>query len=421
MRRRASALLMWLALSLAGCAGQGKFPALPEPQAGSEERRILVTFTDRSIGRALSANPVDAYQAHGGYANSGWSLRQAEDLAGRHQLKLVAQWPVTALGVACVVYEVPAGRTIGQVLRDLQQDQQVEMAQPMQTFRVLGGPSSKAAPADPYQSLQSGYRGMRIGSAHRYATGKGVRVAVIDTGVDARHPDLAGQIAATENLAPLAPGQDTADIHGTAVAGVLAAHAGNGIGIAGIAPGADIYALRACWPERPGVSAALCNSFTLALALNEAIRLEAQVINMSLTGTEDPLLRKLVEKALEKGLIVVAAAPAAGQPGGFPANVDGVVAVRNAPNSATGALAVPGDHVLTTLPQGAYDFMSGSSFSAPQVAGLFALLLEVRPGLSAHAALGLLRGSLSPTEPRWIDACAALAKLSGANPATGCI
>lgn len=420
MRRRSFAVLAWLALGFTGCADQAGFPLqYGQEQAGGEERRILVTFSDRSIGRALSANPVDAYQAHGGYGNSGWSLRQAEDLAGRHQLKLVTQWPVTALGVACVVYEVPPGRAIEQVLRDLQQDQQVQIAQPMQTFRVLGGPSSQAAP-DPYQPLQNGYRGMRIGSAHRYATGKGVRVAVIDTGVDARHPDLAGRIAATENLAPLPPNQDTADIHGTAVAGVLAAETGNGIGIAGIAPGADIYALRACWPERPGVSAALCNSFTLALALNEAIRLEARVVNLSLTGSEDPLLRKLVEKALEKGLVVVAAAPGAGQPGGFPANVDGVVAVRNAADSATGALAVPGDNVLTTVPQGAYDFMSGSSFSAPQVAGLFALMLEIQPSLDTHAALKLLRASLSPTEPRWIDACAALAKLSGANPATGC-
>lgn len=97
-----------------------------------------------------------------------------------------------------------------------------------------------------------------------------------------------------------------------------------------------------------------------------------------------------------------------------------VVAVRNAAPATTGALAVPGDNVLTTVPQGAYDFMSGSSFSAPQVAGLFALMLEIRPSLDAHAALKLLRASLSPTEPRWIDACAALAKLSGANPATGC-
>lgn len=415
-------------LGLGGWAGPGfgglRQPARISHPGGIEERRILVTFTDRGIGRAVAANPQDTYRPHGGYGNSGWSLRRAEDLAERYRLRLVAQWPVTALGVSCVVYEIPGGPTVvPQVLEALKRDGEVESAQPMQTFRAMGQPDVGGdSQADPYRPLQSGYQGMRIGGAHRFATGKGVRVAVIDTGVDSRHPDLSGQIAVAENLAPEPPDRDTADIHGTAVAGVLAAEADNGIGIAGVAPGAEVYALRACWPERPGVSAALCNSFTLALALNEAIRLEAQVVNMSLTGPEDPLVRKLVEKALEKGLIVVAAVPAAGKPGGFPANMDGVIAVRNAAAAPVpGTLAIPGTDILTTVPHGAYDFMSGSSFAAPQVTGLVALLLEIRPGLDGGTARYLLVQNPPPSQSRWIDACAVLAKLKGVDPAAGCI
>lgn len=413
MRRHWIAMLCWLALSLAGCAGRTGYPILEEPPA-AEERRILVTFVDRSIGRELAGNPTDTYRSRGLYANSAWSTRFAGDLAERYGLHLVAQWPVTALGVACAVYEVPDNRTVDQVLRDLEKSGEVESAQAMRTYRVLGQPQSDAVPYnDPYLHLQIGFQTMRVAAAHRFATGKGVRIAIIDTGVDIQHPDLAGQIALSLNLAPEPPDHNTADLHGTAVAGVLAARADNGIGIAGVAPGAKVYALRACWPERPGAPAARCNSFTLALALNEAIRQGTKLVNMSLTGPEDPLVRNLIEAAMERGLIIVAAEPGAGQSGGgFPANVEGVIAVRSLITSVPSAvpLAAPGSDVLTTVPQGAYDFLSGSSFAAPHVAGVIALLLELQPQLSSTDVRRLLATSNLAQSPS-IDACAVIAGL----------
>jgi len=107
----------------------------------------------------------------------------------------------------------------------------------------------------------------------------------------------------------------------------LSARPDNGTGIAGIAPDAEVYALRACWPDKPGSLAAHCNSFTLALALDQAIRLDSRIVNLSLSGPEDPLLRQLIEKALAKGIIVIAAVPGKDQIGGFPANIPGVIAV----------------------------------------------------------------------------------------------
>lgn len=338
----------------------------------------------------------------------------AKDLAGRYGLRLIAQWPVTALGVTCVVYEVPSSRLMDQILKAIEQDGQVDSVQIMQTYRVLGQPRSDGASyGDPYLSLQRGFRALHVAAAHRFATGKGVRIAVIDTGVDVEHPDLAGQIALSENVAPHEPDRDITDLHGTAVAGVLAARADNGIGISGVAPGATLYALRACWPERPGAAAAQCNSFTLALALNEAIRHETKVINMSLTGPEDPLIRKLIEKAIERGLIIVAAEPDPGQPGGFPANVDGVIAVRTdtAFVSSAALLAAPGTDILTTVPRASYDFVSGSSFATPHVTGVVALLLELQPQLTAAGARQLLAASSISVSSRSIDACAAIDRL----------
>jgi subtilisin family serine protease len=210
------------------------------------------------------------------------------------------------------------------------------------------------------------------------------------------------------------------------VAGVIAAEAGNGIGIVGIAPNADILALRACWPERPGIAEAVCNSFTLALAINEAVRLDSHIINLSLAGPRDALVEKLLQAAIDRGIIVVAADPATKTGDSpFPATMRNVIAVRSdsadsrPSGSAANGITAPGAGVLTTVPQGAYDFMNGSSFAAPHISGILALMRELKPRLNGPDALVLLRTleapSLSPASQPLpsVNACQALAEVSG--------
>lgn len=422
MKRLAvSALLLFAALHFGGCARPPGFPALTEPVEGSGEQRILVTFVDRSIGRDLPANSLDRYRARGGYASSSWSSAFSRDLAERHGLRLVAEWPVTALGVACVVYAVPSGIPLKEVLANLGQDPRVESVQPMHRFRASGGAAPEPALYnDPYFRLQRSLQAMRIAAAHRWATGRGIRIAVIDSGIDVTHPDLSGQVAVSEDLAAGEPSREPGEIHGTAVAGVIAARGQNRVGIVGIAPAAEIHALRACWAERPGAAEAECNSFTLALAVNEALRLKARIINLSLTGPEDPLVGRLIRAALDQGLFVVAADTGErGPAGGFPAGVDRVLAVRS--DSARpdpgppNRLSAPGSNILTTLPRGTYDFMSGSSFAAPHITGLLALMLERKPSLRLEEALRVLGNaeSRSATSLGVVDACRMLAGLGG--------
>lgn len=349
-----------------------------------EDRRLLVTFSDRTIERNLPGNALEGYRIRGQYNNSGWSERVAHDLADRHHLQFVAQWPVTELGVSCVVYEVPAQLPLQQIMADLQKDQDVASVQPMHSFQVLGSPTPPAkAYSDPYLHLQSGFKSLGIADLHQTSTGRGVKIALIDTGVDLDHPDLKGQIKYSENVAPEPNDHNLADVHGTAVAGVLSARADNGIGIAGIAPEAEILAFRACWPDKPGSLAARCNSFTLALALNQAIRMHSHIINLSLSGPEDPLLRQLIDKALSKGIIVIAAAPGKDQSGGFPANVPGVIAVGDGNGAHSAQITAPGQDILTTVPHQAYEFMTGSSFATPHIAGLAALILQLHPEMQA--------------------------------------
>lgn len=372
-------LLIGLLVLVNGCAGNVDLSKLGNSKT-QEERRLLVTFADRTINRVLPGNTLDSYQMGGNYGNSGWSKHIAHDLAERHHLQFVAQWPVTALGVSCVVYEVPETLPLARIISELQQDKAVSSVQLMQSFQVLGKQTKHTQNySDPYLHLQAGFNSLRIADLHRFTTGQGIRIALIDSGVDTEHPDLKGQIKYSENMAPEPMDHNLADIHGTAVAGVLSARPNNGIGIAGIAPEAEILAFRACWPDKPNAIAAHCNSFTLALALNQAIRMGSDIINLSLSGPADALLKQLIEKALTEGIMVIAAVPGKDQRGGFPANIPGVIAVGQADDGQNPQIAAPGQDILTTVPNKAYDFMSGNSFATPHVAGMAALLLQLHP------------------------------------------
>ena len=172
------------------------------------------------------------------------------------------------------------------------------------------------------------------------ATGRDVRVAIIDSGVDDNHPDLAGQIARKQNFVDARP--DAPEQHGTAVAGIIAARADNGIGIVGVAPNVRLFALRACWEETD--QATLCTSLTLAMALHDAIEHSADVINLSLSGASDRLLVKLIDTALARQITVVGAFDSDLPDGGFPASHAGVIAVADAadPSAAGRALWPPG-------------------------------------------------------------------------------
>jgi subtilisin family serine protease len=205
-----------------------------------------------------------------------------------------------------------------------------------------------------------------------------VRVAVIDTGTDSRHPDLRGRVAEERNFVDTDASAFHADLHGTAVVGVIAAVANNYIGIAGIAPGVRLLAYKACWTtDAEARRPAACNTFTLAQALAAAIDARADIVNLSLAGPADALLERIVERGMRRGIIFIGAAPPAGADTGFPGDVRGVVTV-DAPGRRGGtaaALTAPGNDVLTLVPGAHYDFASGSSIAAAQVSAVTALLI----------------------------------------------
>lgn len=400
-RARGLLLLLALALYALGASAQGA----PDHGPG----RLLVTIVDpQHDTRVALPGETGAYAVRRGYAPSGWVLRQLRKVTRDHQLELVDGWQMASLGVYCALVQIkadPPGRTRQEVLDALRADDRVETAQPLNAFSVRQDPTPE--PSDPYAPLQDAHAAMDVAKAHRWATGKGVRVAVIDTGVDARHRDLRKRISESRNFVP---GDEAVEVHGTAVAGVIGATAGNGLGGHGVAPDVSLYAYRACWVEAGSSKKGRCDSFTLARALDRAIDKRVDVVNLSLAGPADALLSRLVAKALAQGIVVVgplvdnARAP-------FPATVKGVIAVSDRP-AAQGVFA-PDSDVLTTIPADAFDFMNGVSFATAHVSGIVALLRQLRPDATPARVYEALRSSTDGSgEPLVVNACRALDSLA---------
>ncbi|MGH8249746.1 MAG: S8 family peptidase, partial [Steroidobacteraceae bacterium] len=409
-----------IAVLLAGCAGHPATATGPR-NADTEEsdRRILVMIADPGIDRLdLRGARSGVYRLSRAYPGTPAHVaRVLRDVAADFRLKPVDGWPMRSLGIHCAVFEVEPGSSIDALIASLGADERIESVQRMQEFEVQDS-GERGSWDDPYLSLQRSLEDSGITRAHRWSTGRGVRIAVIDTRIDVKHPDLRGQVIEVRNF--ISSDAGAPDRHGTGVAGVIASVAGNRRGIVGVAPGARILALQAC-TQRNAEGRGTCTSFSLARALDHAITADSDVLNLSLGGPRDPLLERLLDKAIELGMVVVAARGEDSRRPLFPANVRGVIAVggARAPADVTRLIA-PSHEVLTLVPPDGYDFLSGSSIAAAHVSGIVALLLERAPGMhSSEIELLLVRTSRPVARDgganagNVVSACDALAELSG--------
>nr|WP_305119189.1 S8 family serine peptidase [Tahibacter harae] len=311
-----------------------------------------------------------------------------------------------------MVYAVPADTDRDQLLQRLQQDRRVRIAQPLQEFETFSAPAAPDEKVynDPYLQLQHNFSAIAAAGAQRSSRGDGVRIALIDTGLDADHPELAGRILEQRDF--VGGAAMPAERHGTEVAGVISAVANNNLGIVGIAPAAQLLAYRACWSLPGAAAGARCNSFTLALALTAALSSDARIINLSLGGPADPLLQELLSHAIARGTVVVGAVPPSRDLGGFPLGVPGVIAVASSEDPAPDApvLRAPGRDILTLEPGGRFDYASGSSLATAQVSAALALLLALEPKRDSAELYTLLSRSQAAAGTS-INVCAAVAAL----------
>ncbi|GAB3067849.1 type VII secretion-associated serine protease mycosin [Micromonospora schwarzwaldensis] len=290
-------------------------------------------------------------------------------------------------------------------------------AAPAAAARAPSGCATPPAPARPVAEQpwpQQRYAPDRLAPL---ATGAGVVVAVVDSGVDRSHPQLAGRVLPGADF--LDPGGDgTRDCagHGTGVASIIAATPRPGVAFRGLAPGARILPVRVS--EQQVVdgreSGRTVDAADFARAVRWAVDHDADVLNLSVVlYADDPAVRAAVAYAVRRDVVVVAAAGNlhdSGDPRPFPAAYDGVLGVgaigrdgTRAAFSQTGPyvdLVAPGSEVLMAAPRQGHRRAEGTSYATPFVAGTAALLRQYRPGLHAAEVAGRIVAGTDPAPGR---------------------
>ncbi|MBW7652303.1 S8 family serine peptidase [Anoxybacillus sp. ST4] len=284
------------------------------------------------------------------------------------------------------VVTVQKGKNLQEVMKSYAKLKAVKSVTPSFTYKRLGS-------ADPKADRMYALTLLNIDKALKLAGNHRVTVAVIDTGMDTKHPELKGRVLPAYNAIHPA-GAPIKDVHGTHVAGIIGANANNGVGAHGVNPNVTILPIDVFGGEM-GAS-----DYTIAQGILYAIEKGAKVINMSLGGYfSSPILEEAVKQAIDAGITVVAAAGnEATDMYAIPASYEGVISVgatdsknKLAEFSNYGPsvdLVAPGVDVYSPI----YDYAKGSSFAelsgtsmaAPVVAGVASLLLSKYPNLKPY-------------------------------------
>jgi subtilisin family serine protease len=313
---------------------------------------------------------------------------QADEVARRHRLTRLGSQDLPFMGATLGLFRIDDRRSVEAVRTELAADAGVRSVQ--LNFRYfLQDRKSAPAGGDPAQYALAK---LRLPEAHGLSRGSNVTVAVIDSGIDVDHPELANAIAGRFDALGSKEGPH---VHGTGIAGAIVAHAK----LMGGAPSAKILAIRAFGAAASGAES---TSFVILKSLDYAASHGAQIVNMSFAGPQDPLLERGIAAAVTRGMVMVAASGNAGpkSPPLYPAANPNVIAVsatdaydRLFPASNRGshiAVAAPGVDIFLPAPDGKYQMTSGTSFSAAYISGLAALMMERNPQLRPDEVRAIL-------------------------------
>jgi hypothetical protein len=321
-------------------------------------------------------------------------------------LKVLSSQTVGLLGTRMIQFEFGKGKTIRDVIAALEKIKAIE-AMPNYEFELAQdtgtpGPSSLGPGTSPGDlkgdPAQYVIGKLKLAEAHRLATGENVLVAVIDSEIDAKHPDIDGRIAARyEEAGPV----DKPHPHGTGMAGAIVSHRK----LMGTAPGARILAIRAFGGASGGAKG---TTVQIVKGLDWAVGHTARTVNMSFAGPKDPTLARAFKAAFDKGVVLIAAAGNAGpkSPPLYPGADPNVIAVSatdaddqiyaNSNRGSYVSVAAPGVDVLVPAPEGHYEFTTGTSVAAAHVSGIAALLMQRDPKLDAAGVREILTSTANP-------------------------
>jgi subtilisin family serine protease len=380
------------------CVGRGNVGArFNGHQQVFEERRFRGRNSNNSGGslpvagerRFVPDEVIVAFSANA----SPQAIRR---LTRRFNLTQLEAQNFALIGTTLVRLHVGGRRSVPSVVEALQNQGIVTSAQPNYLF-ALEQDSGQTATAAKGDSAQYVLAKLQIEQAQQIATGANVLVAVIDTEIDAKNPDLGGSVVKSFDALS---GEDRPQLHGTEMAGAIASHGK----LLGIAPGAELLAARAFDGHSGGTS------FAIYKSLQWAADNGARIVNMSFAGPEDPILHRMLAAAAAKDIVLVAAAGNAGPESAplYPAADPSVIAVtatddhdhlfKMTNRGPYIALAAPGVDILALAPDDAIELTTGTSVAAAHVSGAAALLLQHDPSLKPADIRGILMNTGEPVD-----------------------
>lgn len=345
----------------------------------AERRTVLITFKPKDK-RPKAARTKDKLEVVSDLIKSDVSFLNAADVS---QGAAIAR-PPEAIGYDVDEYDAPivtASLTEEEIaalrrngsIAEVEDDGEVHALEaPAGEFDVEGQPSPLA------ETIPTGVNQIKAPLAWDCSRGKAIKVAVLDTGIAAAHPDLAPNFRGGISFVPGETSSDDFNGHGTHCAGTIAA-AVNGSGVVGVAPTAYLYAVKVLDGTGSGAWS------NLVAGIDWCIKRGIRILSMSLGSPSPPpnALKTICDVAWNRGRLLVAAAGNDGGNVGFPARYDTVIAVTALDNSNVLAsfssrgpdaeLSAPGVSVLSTLPGGGFGRLDGTSMACPHVSGAAAL------------------------------------------------
>jgi subtilase family protein len=341
------------------------------------------------------------------------SPQAAFDIAMRERLTLVASQRLELIDSTINRYQILDGRSVPAVVAALARDPNIVSTQPNYLYSLQQ--EERGSPQELYPRAR-----MHLDAAHSISEGGGTLVAVIDTIIDSAHPEIAGSIADSVDLIRADPKPDVKGmatyenalvtmsggsasepyVHGTAIAGVIAAHGE----LTGVAPKARILAVRAFAP-RSDERGAQGTTHNIVIGIDWAFKHGARVANLSFGGPRDELLSDALAIGVARGMIFVASVGNKGAeaPPLYPAADENVIAAtasdekdgifKRANHCSLACVAAPGVDLRVSAPPTGYRTASGTSLAAAHIAGVVALVLDKRPDLKPRKVREALFGA----------------------------
>ena len=362
----------------AAAAGGGSPPSATAVSGNFVVDEILVRFTASASQQAIDSFMQD------------------------HRLARLAIHRLPTINTVLYRFRITDRRQVPAVVGSVQGDARVAAAQPNYLYTLQDAGAASVLTGDPVQYVVSK---LHLPQAHDLATGEGVLVAVIDSGIDSAHAELKGAVAGRFDTFK---GDVSPDKHGTAMASAIAAHGR----LIGVAPAAHILAVRAFDAAPAGARA---TTTRILDGLQWIANSGARVVNMSFTGPADSSMHDMVASIRQKGIVLVAAAGNDGPqaPAAYPAAYPEVIAVTatdaddrllNVANHGLYvSVAAPGVDIFVAAPGGAYDFTTGTSVATAHVSGLAALLIARNPSLTPDAVQSILMRTAKDLGPKGRD------------------